>query len=185
MRRLLSGIDRALAAAVSTLVVGFLLSMLVLSFTQVILRNFFDSGIGWADVVSRHLVLGVGMFGAVLAARQGRQISIDVLSRMVPPRGRKVLSWVIGLFTIFVSLALARAALVFVASERSFGSEIFPGLKAWFFEVVIPVGFLLIAIQVLLNLLLGRRIAEPAGPAPKPDAAGEQPRALRDDEGDA
>ena len=164
MRTALLKVDRVLAAVVSALVVFFLASMVLISFSQVVLRNFFSTGIGWADMVMRYFVIAVGMFGGVLAARQGRQISIDILSRVVPNRFRPILSWIIGIFTIIVSVAMGRAAMVFVQGERQFGSEIYPGLAAWYFELLIPVGFFLIALQVLLNLLLGRKVAEPAPP---------------------
>lgn len=165
MKRALQRVDQLLAAVVSTLVVFFLSSMVLISFTQVILRNFFSTGIGWGDVVLRYLVIAVGMFGATLAARQGRQISIDVFSRILPEAARKVVTWLIGLFTIVVSSAMGQAAIVFVRGEHEFGTEIYPGLEAWYFQLVIPIGFFLIAFQVLLNLLLGRKIAEPAPPA--------------------
>lgn len=161
-RRGVSAVDRGLNAAVSVLVVVLLLGMVLLSFTQVLLRNIFGGGIAWADVVLRHLVLAVGMFGAVIATRQGRQISIDVISRIVGPRMRIALGWIAGFFTITISVLMARAAIVFVASEKAFSSEIGSGLKAWPFETVIPVGFGLIALQVVINLLLGRGNSEPA-----------------------
>ena len=177
MRTALHRVDRILAAVVSTLVVFFLTSMVLISFTQVILRNFFSTGIGWADVVLRYLVIAVGMFGAVLAARQGRQISIDVFSRLLPAKARLVVTWLIGLFTIVVSSAMGRAAIVFVQGEFEFGTEISPGLAAWYFQLFIPLGFFLIAFQVLLNLLLGRKIAEPAPPSLPTSSDSEQTEA--------
>ncbi|MFH0882308.1 MAG: TRAP transporter small permease [bacterium] len=185
-RRGVAAIDHGLNAAVSILVVTLLLGMVLLSFTQVMLRNIIGGGITWADVVLRHLVLAVGMFGAVLATRQGRQISIDVISRFTGPKARIVLGWIVGLFTILISMLMARAALVFVSSEKAFGSELSSGLPAWPFEVVIPLGFTLIAFQVILNLLLGRRSVEPAGvehqASPGAEDASEENDLLEDDQ---
>ncbi len=179
-RRGVAVLDRGLNVVVSVVVVALLLGMVALSFTQVLLRNLVGGGITWADVVLRHLVLAVGMFGAVLAARQGRQISIDVISRVVSPGTKALLAWIVGLFTILVSVLMSRAALVFLASEKSFSSELASGLPAWPFELVIPLGFALIALQVLLNLLLGRKPVEPGGldsplDAAAEDTAGESP----------
>lgn len=160
MRRALLWLDKGLYRTISAVVITLLLGMVFLSFTQVVLRNVAATGFPWADVVLRHLVLAVGMFGAVLAARQGRQISIDLLSRIAGKRITMLLSWIGGLFTIVISLLMARAAWVFVAAERSFGSELFSGLPAWYFQVVIPLGFGLLALQSALNLLLGRGLTE-------------------------
>ncbi len=156
MRKVLGGIDRGLSIAVSAVVVLLLAFMVILSFTQVVLRNVIGEGIPWAEVVLQHAVLAVGMFGAVIAARQGRQIAIDVLSRISGPVIRLILAWTGGLFTIVISLILAHASWIFFQSEREFGSELFAGMQAWPFQTVIPIGFVLIALQVLLNLLLGR-----------------------------
>lgn len=156
MRGVLRGIDKGLSIAVSTVVVLLLAFMVTLSFTQVILRNVAGQGITWAEIILQHCVLAVGMFGAVLAARQGRQIAIDVLSRISGRLMRRILAWITGLFTITISLILARASWVFVMSEKEFGSELVDGLAAWPFQMVIPVGFLLLAVQMALNLLLAR-----------------------------
>lgn len=158
MRRLLRTIDRALAAVVSVIVVLLLLVMVALSFAQVVLRNALALGIPWAELVLQHAVLAVGLFGAVLAARQGRQIAIDVFSRVAGSRVKTALSWAGGLFTIVISLVLSRAAWVFVASEKEFGTELTAGLPAWPFQLAIPAGFALIALQMALNLALGRTI---------------------------
>jgi TRAP-type C4-dicarboxylate transport system permease small subunit len=162
-RRILDAVDRGLNAFLSVTVVAVVLSMVLLSFTQVLLRNITGGGISWADVVLRHLVLIVGMFGAVLAARQGRQISIDVLSRVVPVSARKPLGWVAGLFTVTITVLMTRISLIFVISEKDFGSEIAGGIAAWPFQLAIPAGFSLIGVQVLLNLILGRSASELAG----------------------
>jgi C4-dicarboxylate transporter, DctQ subunit len=156
VRKVLGGIDRGLTIIVSTVVVLLLGFMVSLSFTQVILRNVAGEGISWAEIILQHSVLAVGMFGAVLAARQGRQIAIDVFSRISGPKLRRLLAWITSIFTIVITLILARASWVFVLSEKEFGSELVEGLAAWPFQLVIPVGFVLLAVQVLLNLLLGR-----------------------------
>ncbi|GBE30711.1 MAG TPA: TRAP transporter small permease [Bacteroidetes bacterium] len=156
LRRALGGIDKGLTYIVSTIVVLLLSFMVILSFTQVILRNVAGQGIVWAEIVLQHSVLAVAMFGAVLAARQGRQIAIDVFSHISGPLVRRTLAWAGGLFAITISIILAHGAWVFVLSEREFGSELVDGLPAWPFQLVIPIGFALLAFQMLLNLLLGR-----------------------------
>jgi len=97
------------------------------------------------------------MFGAVLAARQGRQIAIDVLSRIATPKIRLGMFWLTSVFTIIVCISMTKASWVFIASEFEYKSTLMEGLPAWPFQVIIPLGFILIAFQVLLNLLLGKK----------------------------
>lgn len=157
MKRFLTQFDNAFYRVNSVIVVVVLLTMVVLSFTQVILRNVAHGGILWADAVLRHLVMFVGMFGAVIAARQGRQIGIDIFSRVSNRTFKTVLNWTTGVFTIVICTLLTRAAWVFVLSEKEYASTISGSIPAWPFQMVIPIGFALIGLQVLLNLLLGRR----------------------------
>jgi TRAP-type C4-dicarboxylate transport system permease small subunit len=58
-----------------------LLSMVVLSALQILLRNVFGAGVLWIDPLLRYLTLWIGFLGAALAAAEGRHIQIDVLSR--------------------------------------------------------------------------------------------------------
>ncbi|MBL7684762.1 MAG: TRAP transporter small permease subunit, partial [Deltaproteobacteria bacterium] len=73
---------------------GFILTFLVmimigLAFTQVVLRNFFDTGITWADGVVRHLVLGVGFIGASVATFEDGHLAMDLVSRFLTEKIKK------------------------------------------------------------------------------------------------
>ncbi|MFW6242342.1 MAG: TRAP transporter small permease, partial [Thermodesulfobacteriota bacterium] len=59
--------------------------MLGLSAAQILLRNFFGTGLAWADVMVRLLVLWIGLAGAMVASRKGDHIRIDVAVRYLPP----------------------------------------------------------------------------------------------------
>jgi TRAP-type C4-dicarboxylate transport system permease small subunit len=53
------------------------------------------------------------------------------------------------IFAASISGALAWQALRFVADERRFGETVLGELPAWMFEVVMPVGFAVIAARFL------------------------------------
>ena len=67
----------------SALVVS-LATMLILAISQIVLRNFFDTGIFWADSFMRLLVLWVALLGAMVATREQNHINIDAVSRYLP-----------------------------------------------------------------------------------------------------
>ena len=136
--------------------------MILLAPLQIFLRNFFDTGITWADPLLRVLVLWVGLLGAVAASRGDRHITIDALSRIFSERMQAVVRVVTSLFTTAVSAAVAYHAGRFVATEFEYGSVAFSGIPAWMFEIIIPIAFGVIALRYLLYgasglvLLLGR-----------------------------
>ncbi len=89
-----------------------LLSLLVgMTFLQVVLRNIpgMDSYV-WLDTLSRWLVLWVGLLGASLAVAWEKHISIDVISRSLPEKPRRILLSVVGLVSLIIVTGLVYGA---------------------------------------------------------------------------
>ena len=136
--------------------------MILLASGQIILRNLLDLGFTWADPATRVLVLWVGLLGALAASREDKQISIDVLSRFMPPRLRLAAKAVTSLFTAVVSGIVAYHAVRFVLFEREAEVTAFAGIPAWLLEVIIPLAFGLIALRyALLFVLRGLAVLTP------------------------
>jgi len=134
----------------SALLVLIVSVMVLLAFTQVVLRNLFDQGILWGDIFLRHLVLWVGFIGASLATRQEKHITIDLFGRMVTGRWKSLVQVLTDLFSAGVCLLLARAGWNFVMEERVAGTIIFNNIPAWYFQIIIPVGFLMMTFRFLI-----------------------------------
>jgi len=150
--KIIERIEKYLEKFEGFLVVLFLILMIVFSFLQVILRNFFHTGITWADVFTKHLVLWVGFLGAALATREERHINIEILTKFLSPQMKDVSKVIVNLFATFISILLLRASYIFIIMEKneSFGS-VFLNLPRWIAEIIIPVGFLLITIHFVLK----------------------------------
>ena len=65
------------------ILVALLALMIALAAVQIFLRNFFGAGIIWGDVLVRVLVLWIGLIGAMIATRQNKHISIDLVARFL------------------------------------------------------------------------------------------------------
>lgn len=131
--------------------VAVLTIMVVFAFLQVVLRNIFDEGILWGDIFLRHLVLWVGFLGASLAARETKHINIDLFSRFLSDKGKSISRIVTGLFSVFICLLLTDASWTFVQDEKMMGTEIFNNVPAWYFQIIIPIGFFLMAFRFLVQ----------------------------------
>jgi C4-dicarboxylate transporter, DctQ subunit len=149
-----SGVDRVFAKFVKSLLIVILLSMVGFVVLQVVLRNVFYSGISWADVATRHMVLWVAFLGAMLATRSRQHISIDALTRMIPRKARNAVRIALDMLSCVVSIILAKAALAFVLEERAMGAELFIGIPTWVAQVIIPFGFAMIAIEYAIGVCL-------------------------------
>lgn len=131
--------------------------MILLAFLQVILRNVFSEGILWADPLLRHMVLWMGFLGASLATQKERHISIDLITRFLSPKKTHFTRIVTNLFAAGVCWFLTEAGWTFLQNERetgdillTIGAQSFP---AWWFQIIIPVGFGLMSFRFLINVI--------------------------------
>lgn len=147
-------IDRAFAWIVEVLIVVILIAMVGVTFLQVILRNFFDSGISWAEVGSRNAVLWITFLGAMLATRARQHLNIDALTRVLPKRSRDVLRVFLDAFAAAICILLAKASLTFVVDERAMETVLFLGVKTWMVQAIIPFGFAMIALEYCIGVVL-------------------------------
>lgn len=151
--RIFHWIDRKLSVVESFFLIVFLCTMIGLAFLQVVLRNFFNSGIVWADVFLRHLVLWVLFFGAAQAARKDKHLNIDVLSKLFKDVQKRYISLIINGFSLFIVILLTRGAWDYLVSQYKVDAVLLLGIQRWEFQVIIPVGLVLIGYRFLLHFL--------------------------------
>ena len=151
--RLLRLLDNALVKIETVFLVLFLTVMILLSFSQVVLRNFFDTGFLWADPLVRHLLIWAGFLGAAIATHEDKHISIDALSKFFSPKWKAIAQVVTSLFAVIVCYYLAEAALVFLLDEKGAESEVFLSLPTWIVLIILPAGYALIAVHFVVKII--------------------------------
>lgn len=149
----LFGLNRLLGRMESFLLVLLLIVMLIFASLQVILRNFFDTGVDWGDVFARHLVLWVAFFGATLSTMEGRHIRIDALLNVISKRWQPPVEVLSCLFCIIISGLLTHAATKFMLGEKMSASILFENVPTWYFMVIMPLGFALITFRFVVHLM--------------------------------
>jgi C4-dicarboxylate transporter, DctQ subunit len=140
-------VDAIIDRAEQTLVSIFLSVMILIAFLQIVLRNLFSTGLTWGDPLVRNLVLWVGFIGAAIATREGKHISIDVVSQWVPSRGKIVLEAIIHVSSFIICGLLTFAAVKFVRNEALMGSVTFQGISSWIPELILPITFGLMTLR--------------------------------------
>jgi len=151
--------NRTLHRAEDAVLALLLGATIFLASLQILLRGVFGTGIGWIDPLVRVLVLWLGLLGALAASRTGRQITIDVVARLLPERARATVGVVTSLFTAVVSAVVAFHSARFVASELEFGSIAFSGIPAWQLASILPLAFGAIALRYLVHAATDLRSA--------------------------
>jgi tripartite ATP-independent transporter DctM subunit len=123
-----------------------MVGLIVLPLVGTVLRSLLHVGLDGGNAILQHLVLIVGMLGAALAAREGRLISLSNLEETLF-RGRAQMAARVfsAAAAIAISALLGVAGWQFVQSEREFPSVLAYGIPTWWIELVLPLGFFLIA----------------------------------------
>ena len=154
----LNRLGMVLARCEDTILVLVLVAMIGLAVAQILLRNVFASGILWGDALLRVMVLWLGMLGAMAATRDDRQITVDVLSRLMPKRWKAVTRVLTDLFTAAVAAVVAVSAWRLMVDDRAAGSIAFAEVPVWVCEAVLPVAFAIICLRYLVHA--GRHLGQ-------------------------
>ena len=125
------------------------ITMLLLAVMQIVLRNAFDSGLLWAESFVRILVLWIAMVGAMVASRDNNHIKIDILNHYLPRQVRHFTQGLVLLFSAAICGLLAHASYQFVQYDFIDNTPAFSGIPAWYFELIMPFGFAIIALRYL------------------------------------
>ena len=132
------------------MLVIILTTMILLAASQIVLRNFFGFGFIWADELLRMLVLWIAVAGAVAASRTDKHINIAVLDRFLPGKIRSSVKVVVDLFTAGICLIITWYSIDFVRTSHEYGDLLLGKVPAWILQLVLPIGFGLIAWRYLL-----------------------------------
>jgi len=121
-----------------------LVSMILLAFLQIMLRNVFGIGLVWIDPLVRQMLLWVALLGAVVATRDHNHISVDAVARFLPKgRFRYATGFFCDTFAMLVCALLAYSTfMVFQMEYRDpLGDPIVPGLPLWASLATMPLAF--------------------------------------------
>ena len=134
--------------------IGLLLVAIILAVLQIFLRNFFDSGIVWADVFLRIIVLWIGMFGAMYASRNNEHINIELGIKYLSDKVKPYVQAVVFLFTAIICAIVAWYSVDFVLLEYQDNAMAFAKVPVWFTEAIIPFAFISVSLRYLISTVL-------------------------------
>ncbi|TNF35904.1 MAG: TRAP transporter small permease [Gammaproteobacteria bacterium] len=145
-KRLLITIEK-FTAAIS------LLLLLIFTVSQIIARNFFETGFPQLDIISRHLVLYILFMGAALACEGNSHIKIDVLCAYLPQDRKNKLLKPLFLLSAVITSLFAWYSVVFWLDEWSYAAD--NQLLSVMMMLILPIGFSILSLHFLLLVMLG------------------------------
>lgn len=143
---------RVLAFIEDAGLVLLLFATMLIACAQILLRNAFSSGLSWADPALKMLVLYLTIFGSLVAARENKHLSIDVLSKFLPKHINRKVQRVTLVFSAIICILMAYYSIELVKLSHEFGDVAFNDIPMWLLQLIMPVGFLLMALHFVLNI---------------------------------
>lgn len=131
------------------LLATLLIALLLMSVAQIMLRVFFDTGLFWAEPVSRQGVLWLALLGALSATREKKHIAIDALPRFLPKKSQQLVWTVSQLAAAVVAGALAWYGWGMVQLEREAPGVFVADIPSWWPMCAFVAGFGLISLRFI------------------------------------
>ncbi len=133
----------------------FVIAMMIgLAILKIVFRYVFQMSFLWSDMILQHLTLWLCFLGAARASCEKRHISIDVLSRFLPANFIRWSVLIVESLSLIVVGILAYYGFVFIKAERLSPAYLIGSIPLWWAKAIIPLGFVLIGIHLLLHLCL-------------------------------
>jgi tripartite ATP-independent transporter DctM subunit len=139
---------RAFAASEKGVAVAAISLMAVLPVAELLARYTGLNGVPGSTVFVQHLTLWVAFLGAALAAGSDRLLSISANTFLPEKWAAPVRIAGCGL-TAAIATGLCWASYQFVLSQREGGAILALGIAKWVVQLVMPFGFLMIAIRAV------------------------------------
>jgi tripartite ATP-independent transporter DctM subunit len=129
------------------LVTFFLVALIALPAASTLARRLLDRDLPGAAELARHITLWVGFLGALLATSTGRHLALATLEVVPAGPGRRAAAFFGQAVSAATCALLAFASYQLVRSQWGALSEVALGIREAWSELVMPVGFALMAIR--------------------------------------
>ncbi len=154
IRQLLERLDKAGTTLESVLLVFLLTAMMLVAVSQIVMREAFGSGFGWADELVRLIVLWLALVGSIAACRENRHIRIDALSHVLPDVVVKLVRILVDVFAAVVCAIIAVQAWRYLQVEIEYEVTVLVDTPAWIAHSIMPAAFALISYRFIVAVLI-------------------------------
>ncbi len=127
-----------------------LASMLVLLVIETVVRPWLGFAIAGSLEFVRQLTLWVALLGAALAARDGRLLALATGTFFPEGPMRRTAAALATAYAAAVTVALCHGSVMLVRAEHEYGT-LAATLPAWISQTVLPIGFGLVALRLIVR----------------------------------
>ena len=133
------------------LTIGVFSFLAIFPAVEIITRILGRPGIPASPILVQHMTLWIGFIGAVLATRQNKLLSLTREPLFSPDSVFINFRFIAKNISFVIIVALFWGSISLVMIEYNYPIQISPGVYRWFIQLIMPIGFLLIAFQIFLK----------------------------------
>jgi C4-dicarboxylate transporter, DctM subunit len=133
------------------LVTLLLVAMILLPAASTVSRRFLGRDLPGSSALAQHITLWVGFLGALLATATGRHLALSTLDLVPAGWPRRTAAFFTQAVSASVCALLAWASARLVEAEWTGFGEVAFGIRVAWSELVMPVGFAVMAVRFALN----------------------------------
>ena len=153
IKPLLSRFEKAGSALETVMLVSMLTAMMLVAVGQIVMREAFGTGFGWADELVRLMVLWLAMVGSIAACRENRHIRIDALSHVLPDIAVNLIRILVDVFAAFICGVIAFQAWRYLQIEIEYDDTVLVDTPAWIAHSIMPVAFAIMSYRFSIGAL--------------------------------
>tara|TARA_B100001964_G_scaffold76167_1_gene86368 strand:- start:55 stop:1869 length:1815 start_codon:yes stop_codon:yes gene_type:complete len=133
------------------LAISVFFAITFLPFYDIIARIFELNSIPASQIIIQHLTLWTGFLGAVLATRQNKLLALTRKPLFVSDEHFDFGRWISKSVSLIILCALIWGSIQLIKTEFLFPIDIAPHIPRWVAQIIMPVGFIFIALEVILR----------------------------------
>src|ERR1700740_684415 len=132
-----------------------LMASVLINFANIIGRYFFSVSIPWAEEIMLFLMVGCVFTGCCAVAWEGRQIRMDVVVVILPPRLREFINVLSELVMIAAGAAVTIFAWPVITQLAAFDQRSqAANFPLYIPQAMVPIGYSLMGLMVAMRLLV-------------------------------
>lgn len=153
LKSALGRLEKAGTAVETIMLVSMLTIMMLVAVSQIVMREVFGTGFGWADELVRLIVLWLALVGSIAACRENRHIRIDALSHVLPDAAVNLVRVLVDVFAAVVCAIIAVHAWRYLQIEIEYEVTVLVDTPAWIAHIIMPAAFALISYRFSISAL--------------------------------
>ena len=123
--------------------------IIIVPVIEALTRLFNISIIAGAPIWTQHLTLWVAFIGAMIASQNNKLLSLTSKPLFTRDRSYNIGKFIARTASVIIVISLMIASIELIKVEFQYSVPVVPGVPRWLAQIIMPIGFAVIAIQLL------------------------------------